>query len=395
VSGGGQSGGHPGGEPAPGRERSDAAGQPATGEAAAWRDAIARPPASAAETSLAVGERVRRFALALLLTGLGLVLAVGALNAIVDPLGIVGTGLFPTKVMADRQIKADLVAALPEVPQVVIFGSSRAWKLNPEFIRAQTGLVTFNASVSGGRPADAWAFANLIHDRIPAARPNYIWILDVSELSKVQLAAGLLNVPELRKYFPSGLVLRSRLKDVSSLFSFTTARDSLSILRNLDAIRAKAARQRRHWSTWGWFTDSTRDVKLDANPGLPNIQADIKDKSAIYRDYAGPDPQAKHYLEKTLALFASWGGHGIIVIPPSEPGLITALMPVGWGERHQQVVDYLATLHTAYDFSVVDMTSLSSYGGSATGFIDGVHLRTPEMNKMMAKVLEIAGDQLR
>jgi hypothetical protein len=353
------------------------------------------PPASAAETSLAGGARIRRFALTLLLTGLGSVLAVGALNAIVDPLGIVGTGLFPTKVMADRQIKADLVAALPETPQVVIFGSSRAWKLNPEFVRAQTGLVTFNASVSGGRSPDAWAFANLIHDTFPAARPDYLWILDVSELTKVQLAAGLLNVPELRRYFPSNLVLRSRLKDISWLFSFTTARDSLSILRHISTIRAKAARQRKHWSTWGWFTDSSRDVKLDANPGLPKIQADIKDKSAIYRDYTGPDPEAKSYLEKTLKLFASWGGHGIIVIPPSEPGLIAALDPLGWSQRHQEVVDYLATLHGTYDFTVVDMTSLSSYGGSPTGFIDGVHLRTPEIQKMIAKVLEIAGNQLR
>jgi hypothetical protein len=393
VSGGGQISDSPGGgEPTPRSERGDAAGQPM---AAAARDAITRPPASAAETSLAGGGRIRRFALVLLLTGLGIVLAVGALNAIVDPFGIVGTGLFPTKVMADRQIKVDLVAALPEAPQVVIFGSSRAWKLNPEFIRAQTGLVTFNASVSGGRPPDAWAFANLIHDTFPAAQPNYIWILDVSELTKVQLAAGLLNVPELRPYFPSFLVLRSRLKDVSWLFSVTTARDSLSILHHLSTIRAKAALQRKHWSTWGWFTDSTRDVKLDANPGLPNIRADIKDKSAIYRDYSGPDPEAKRYLEKTLALFASWGGHGIIVIPPSEPALITALLPLGWSDRHQQVVDYLATLHTTYDFTVVDMTSLSSYGGSATGFIDGVHLRTPEMKKMMTKVLAIAGSQLR
>lgn len=356
---------------------------------------VKRPPASAAEASLAGSGHIRRFALTLLLTGLGFVLAVGTLNAIVDPLGIVGTGLFPTKVMTDRQIKVDLVAALPEAPQVVIFGSSRAWKLDPEFIRAQTGLVTFNASVSGGRPPDAWAFANLIHATFPAARPNYLWVLDVSELTKVQLAAGLLNVPQLRRYFPSGLVLRSRLKDISWLFSFTTARDSLSILRHLDSIRAKAARQRKHWSTWGWFTDSSRDVKLDANPGLPNIQADIKEKTAIYRDYTGPDPEAKSYLEKTLKLFASWGGHGIVVIPPTQPSLIAVLQPLGYDQRHQEVVDYLTSLQSTYDFSVVDMTSLSSYGGSPTGFIDGVHLRTPEMQKMIAKVLEIAGYQLR
>jgi hypothetical protein len=357
--------------------------------------AVARPPASAAENSLAGGNRVRRFALMFLLTGLGFVLAVGALNAIVDPLGIVGTGIFPAKVMPDRRIKVDLVAALPEAPQVLIFGSSRAWKLNPEFIRAQTGLVTFNASVSGGRPPDAWAFANLIHDTFPAERPNYLWVLDVSELTKLELVPGLLNVPQLRRYFPSGLILRSRLKDISWLFSFTTARDSLSILRHPNAIRAKAARQRKHWSMWGWFTDSKHDVKLDANPGLPNIQPDIREKSAIYRDYTGPDPEAKSYLEKTLKLFASWGGHGIIVIPPSQPGLIAALEPLGWSQRHQEVVDYLASLHGTYDFTVVDMTSLSSYGGSPTGFIDGVHLRTPEMQKMIAKVLEIAGNQLR
>lgn len=360
---------------------------PASGEG---RRARRRGPA-AADVSLSGDGHARRFLVALLAAGAALMILVGAFNAVVDPYGVIGTQIFPIKSMTDREIKADLVAKMSKPPEILIFGSSRGWRLDPRFIRKQTGRNAFNASVSGGKTLDAWAFTNLVHDRFPSARLDFLWIFDVTELVHTKVSPGVRNTASLRRYFSWRDLYGSTASDIGSLFSWSTLLTSIDTLRNLKADRAKVEQQREHWSADGWFIDSKKQTEIDKHPPLPNVKPHIRDKSAIYRGYHALDPRAMRFFEQTLQKFASWGGRGLIVIAPSEPRLIAALRPLGYEARYREVLAYLAALQKRYDFKVVDMSTVDKYGGSGHDFRDGVHLRTSGMERMMKKVLEQTG----
>src|SRR5205814_2373867 len=82
-------------------------------------------------------------------------LAVLAFDAAVDPWGQLGTGLFPSLIPTDRPAKAKLVDRLAAPPELVVFGSSRALKIDPAYLQRKLGLRGFNAGVSDGEPEDA------------------------------------------------------------------------------------------------------------------------------------------------------------------------------------------------------------------------------------------------
>jgi hypothetical protein len=114
-----------------------------------------RMPPPAGEHPGPSGPRGQRRFVAGVLTGtLALLVCVGAFNTLVDPYGFVGSAVFPTAILSDRATKACLAERLPVGPQLVVYGSSRAMKVDPAFVSRLTGLTSFNAAVSSATPAD-------------------------------------------------------------------------------------------------------------------------------------------------------------------------------------------------------------------------------------------------
>ena len=116
---------------------------------------------------------------------------------------------------------------------------------------------------------------------------------------------------------------------------------------------------------------------------------------AEYRSFVRLDPEAETYVEKTLQLFASWGGAGVVVLTPTQPEVLTAAQGAGWQLRHDETLRLLERLQEQYDFAIVDMTSISSFGGDPAGFFDATHMTTENQRKMIDAVLAQAGDRLR
>ena len=113
---------------------------------------------------------------------------------------------------------------------------------------------------------------------------------------------------------------------------------------------------------------------------------------AQYRSFVRLDPEAETYVEKTLQLFASWGGAGVVVLTPTQPEVLTAAQGAGWQLRHAETLRLLEQLQQQYDFAIVDMTSVSSFGGDPAGFFDATHMTTENQRKMIDAVLSQAGD---
>ena len=327
----------------------------------------------------------RRFVVGALAAAAVLVIAVVALNLLTDPWGVFGIGLFPPKVNQDRSAKADLLTGLAQPPQLLIYGSSRAWTVEAARVQEATGLRTFNAAVTAGRPADAYVFTSLVHDTWPRATPDYLWLLDVEAFLRGPLPPSLLAESRFSRYLPWRAKAAAQLDELGWLASWKGLQASYGVWRK----RPSWAKVRASWLK-RISPDGTVKTppSSEAKAGPKSRHKWSEAEEAQYRTFVRLDPEAETYVEKTLQLFASWGGTGIVVLTPTQPEVLTAAQRAGWRARHAEVLRLLERLRQQYAIQVIDMTSIASFGGSPTGFFDATHMTLENQRRMIDAVLK-------
>lgn len=283
---------------------------------------------------------------------------------------------------SDRVIKACLLVRRSPQPQLLVYGSSRAAKLEPSFLGSQAGTTAFNASVSSATPEDVWAFAHLAHDQSGGASVRALWLLDVESFRPRPFDAALLGTPSLARYFSQsgGTVLpadpAAPLR-VSATCSFETnarTRYAPDGYRALDFHDAAATRG-----------TTTAD----------GVRKSIADYLRLYRRFPRLSPAAKAWTERTIAAFNTWGDRPVIVLTPAHPAFLRALGPAGWDRRHADLVTFLEGLRTHLDFVLIDASRISVFGGRATGFYDGIHQRVANQRRLIRSIVARAGAALR
>jgi hypothetical protein len=337
------------------------------------------------------------FLLVLALAAAVITIAVGALNTYADPYGLIGTRALPTLTTSDRSIKVDYIDKLKKPPQLIVLGSSRSMRYDPPFFQKKTGLDTFNAGVNGiGGIPDAWAMANYIHSRFPDSRPAYFWLVDVESFVPFSVQGNTAAEPRLNQYLggpPTGrrspsVVLRAVWANRTSVFSWTTAADSLRVLRHPAAVKRAVVRYR---STF------LPDGGLGPHPYSPaefrwRYPNSVTRYQKLYRTtYRGMDPQAQRYFERTLAFMNANGATPVIVLTPINPKVLPTIGPLGWYQRHRQVVDFIQSLHARYRFKFVDLTDIRTFRGDPVQFFDAVHMTAVNTDRAIAYVLKRIG----
>jgi hypothetical protein len=343
----------------------------------------------------AAGGVPRRFVVSAL-AGAGLLLVlVGGVNAYVDPYGYTGTAAFPTAILSDRTTKACLAQRLTRPPRLVVLGSSRSMKIPPSYVRSLTGSPTFNAGVSSATPQDAWAFVNFLHDRFPGARQRALWMVDVEMFRPKPVDPGLLATPALSRYFSSSTLWAARASGLATLFSWHTAADSWRVLSaSLGSSSGTPAPGHCTYRTNGvtQFTpagfrlwdihDAARSRGFTLSKG---VALTVQEYSRIYRSgYPALSAEAERWFARTVSLLNRRGTRPLLVLTPVQPRLLRAIGPLGWNRRHAQVVAYLRQLQTHLAFDLLDASHISSFGGRAGGFYDGVHMTVPNLRRLVA-----------
>ncbi len=353
------------------------------------RRAIPDPP----EMDQSRGRRALVFALVLLFVAALVSGAVVALNAFADPYGTLGTHVLPTMTTSDRTVKADAIEALDQAPELVVLGSSRSMRYEPEYLGEKTGLSTFNAGVNGiGGPVDMWAMTQFIHEVWPEARPAYFWLLDVEGFVPVTVGARTSNEPRLAKYVgvasagndPVQLA-RAIVENRTTMFSLATAKDSARLILYREeavakessfrkTIRADGALRERRWTEKEWKKRYSESVDR---------------YSDLHRNvFKALDPEAKDYFERTLRFMNEQGATPIIALTPINPKLRKIVGPLGWTDRHEEVVSYLESLQSEYSFVLVDTTDQTLFGADPTQWYDGVHMTTVNTRRAIDYILE-------
>ena len=288
----------------------------------------------------------RGFVVLSLVVAVGLICAVGAVNAVVDPYATLGTNVVAPAVWTDRGEKVGLYEALDEPPEIVILGSSRAMKIEPAYLRRLTGRTAFNFAVSDGKAPDAFAVASFAHDRAAGARQDFLWLMDLETFSENAVDPRLLSTGELAQYLPTGARLKGRAEDVAWLLSWETLRESLRSLRHevesRDVTATEGAERKapkpefaadgfRRWDAHDRRAEKGRSFK-DALP------ASVKVYEGTYGEsFDGLSPLAKEYVERTLASANEWGARPVIALSPMHPRLRKVLLPLGYEARHREV----------------------------------------------------------
>jgi len=342
------------------------------------------------------GRRAFLFVLVLVfVTALGLG-GVLALNVIADPYGSVGTHLFPTVTTSDRTVKVDKIERLKQPPDLVVLGSSRSMRYEPTYLEEKTGLKTFNAGVNGiGGTADAWAMTQFVHEVWPDSRPAYLWLVDVESFVPFEVGARTANEPRLARYVDQatvtrggGELVRALWENRTTLLSLDTAKDSARLLLYREKAKSKQNRYRKQTLSDGAMTERKWTEK-EWKRRYPRSVARYGD---LYRDvYSEMDPTAKDYVEKTLTFMNEQGAVPLVVLTPINPKLRKILAPLGWDERHEQVVAYIESLQGEYDLLFVDMTDPRVFDYHPREWYDGVHLTTVNTRPAIDYILEQTG----
>lgn len=359
-----------------------------------WAPSSGEPPAVETDVLRPASRDARwgRFVAGALVGAAVLVAAVVGFNLLTDPWGVFGVGIFPPRVNQDRSTKADLLTGLEQPPELVLYGSSRAWTVEAARVERATGLRTFNAAVTAGRPTDAYVFTEVVHHTWPEATPDYLWLLDVEAFLRGPLPPSLLAESRFSRYLPWGAKAAAQLDELGWLASWNGLEASWEVWQKRPTWEKVRA-------TWLKRIAADGTVKTppssEAQTTPKRLEKWSDEAVSRYRSFVRLDPDAETYVEKTLALFDSWGGAGVVVLTPTQPEVISAAEKVGWRARRAQVMRLLWQLQKDYDFAVVDMTSVSSFDGDPGGFFDATHMTRENQRKMIDAVLSTAGDRLR
>ena len=276
-------------------------------------------------------------------------------------------------VPTDRAVKMRLLKRLQQSPQLLILGGSRATRLEPAYFEDLTSLRGFNLAFQNGRPEDAWAFVNFIHQRFPGTKLRVVWFLHVEAFRKQGLSPGLLQDESLSRWFPAALIESERKKLPKSRAEVPEGRD-LALTR---------------FGSDGVVLRNRYDIAEERGRSLSDA-VDGSIKTALER-YATTEaalyPRSQRYFEQTLQLLSDMGTTQAVVLMPLHPRLLAAVRAAGWQERHDEVMTYLSGLQGRYAFGLLDRSHLATFKGDPEQFYDGFHMKRANARRLTRNVV--------
>ena len=183
-----------------------------------------------------------------------------------------------TRDHAEEEILARQRLALPveQTPLAVVefdlnhlvYGSSRAWTVEAAREQQATGLRTFNAAVTAGRPADAYVFTEVVHQRWPQVKPDFLWLLDVEAFLRGPLPPSLLAESKFSRYLPWRAKAAAQLDELGWVASWTGLK-APAVQRGAVSRRAPPAPRRLAIDGGDGLSSQTHGQLVDTDDEIP------------------------------------------------------------------------------------------------------------------------------
>lgn len=236
---------------------------------------------------------------------------------------------------SSRAIKMELVDSLLTDPEVLWVGTSTSREINPAFIRAETGRVAFNGSLSGARTFDCYMMNRYITDHF-AHQSHLIAGVDVEQFRNRPVipwrerAAGS-SPPALDVYDSLGFRVHNPKED-----------DNLDVFQTAATFRKK------------------------------------------YATFHALDPGAKADFRDMVRTANRGGVVPVVVVMPVHPRLERLLADTGRADRRIELRTFFASLqHEGYAIRVLDASDPSLVSATERDFYDGNHMRPSGSRKLV------------
>jgi hypothetical protein len=277
----------------------------------------------------------------------------------------------------DRAHKCDLVERLPQPPELVIFGGSRAQRFEPTVATELTGLPAFNFAVQNSRPEDVYAMSRHLFWRAPGVKLRCFWALQATTLSDAPLHPGLLAERRLSRFLPDYLLAEQRTIPVNN--------------------KGRELSPDNRFTARGNLVHNAYDARLERGISFEQTLAGYL--SALVPRAGAPAPfdsaRARKYFERTLQLFNLHDVEPVLVIMPYHPTALAAFRAVGWGAKEKAFKTYLKSLRSRYRFHLLDYTDIVSFHGSEGAFYDGAHVTAANARRILVQAVEDAPEAFR
>ncbi len=345
----------------------------------AIRDSIATPDDGSS----------RRFAA--IFSGISIlgVVAIVALNVLVDAHGVHMTGWF-RPVVANHRLQKEFLLRQLEVPvDLLVLGSSRAIAVDPAALEELTGYAGFNAAVGSAETQDYLAWLNLFIE-VNGGPPRMI-VLGIDEVA-------FSNSRPVAEAFNGSDALLATLPEIGKAQSFLPIDEhDLGWSRTWDSLRAI------YFTVVGYPPENERfdanglghyiAKEVAAEAGSLDRESGIAESLTDYRhrfeSYSAISQDRVAYFDRFMDLIAEHDIQVVAFLTPMHPDFLGRIeAETVAGERKAEVRNLLRQRFAARGWVLHEATQPGDYGGEPDNFYDGVHLRPAEMTLLLQSIFQ-------
>lgn len=334
-----------------------------------------------------------RFVAIVLVTAVLVLAGVGAVNITVDPMAEWDTRRFRASVIRHRDLRVRaLTSPFREPPRCLVLGSSRAWKVEPEFVEEVTGLSTLVAAVDDAHAEDHLALLRFALEEAKAPLELVLLQVDVAAfLEDPPAAVQLLRHPRLAPYLPPGIPVADHLAPWLDAFGMPRLLESLA---SLSLYQRGYPEPRIRIRDDGFVVYVEREAQLrDGNFDLEHrVHATTEHMLKILGDAAELSPRRLGYLDELLRIAAARGIPVRAWLPPTHPHQREAMARRShYPALEEKLVAALEARATPGGMAFLDATDLAAYGADPDAFYDGIHPREEVNRAFLGPFLEGRG----
>jgi len=321
-----------------------------------------------------------------------MVAALAGASILLDPTGIFGLRLVPPAEQTSRDDKAALFVALPSPPEVLVLGSSRAWCIEPERVKALTGRAAFNFGVDTATTDDLLAILRYADDRAHGGLRQILLAIEPEVFADKRDRTIRLDYSRtLRPYAAPGAVTPMWELAGELLISPTTIEgDKRSIRRLFEPRRLpRYAFDATGAADWPRYDDERRRGVFDFEWSMAENLAATVDYA---RRFTALSPRRIATFQAFLDLCEARKIEVLAFIPPVYPKAWETLEKTPFGARYAETEATLGELAAAGRIKLLSPRRLlpSDFGADMKGFYDHHHMTRDNGARMLAFLLERA-----
>ena len=328
-----------------------------------------------------------------------LLAAVLIFNITVNPYGIYPTRWLKPLIWSDRREKLELLEKYPKPVNLLIMGSSRMMRIDPELIDSLTGLNGFNLAVNHARTEDFLALLRYALTNRDLHLKAVIIGLDLHAFR------GNYEMDNLLKYYPELFYYISREKQppwarylAVNWYKVTKGLSLHQTEKSAEAL-GRFLKSGKWENSYDFVSDGRMNYnRLEDIPGEndslrleQNLSNALDRYHGTYMNYGGISMDRLGYLKNISELCRLRNIELVAVMLPYHPKLLAAIGDTPFSKYNSQWEQYMLDAAADLDFTLVDARTLEAFGGSPLDFYDEIHMTQANMDRLARYIVARSG----